>query len=222
MTRDSFFTLFLTLLIVVMFTFGSHVGMRLQTLLAGPVPVANTGSLETLSQTVEGYGLSHTLGTSSTTKIQNGTTFPVYSRYPLNLKNEVLVAAGEKDGVKVGDTALFQGSILGSVEKVFHDSALVETIFDSRFKTPVRVGSLGVDALLVGGPEPQLTLISRNATVGENDEVYVAGAEFPYGAVVGSLRDLRNTADNIYRAATLRVFYNPASLNFVTLVPKSS
>src|SRR5689334_2713591 len=124
MQRDTLFIALLILIIVGMFTFGSRLGMKVQTVLAGPIASQATApTIETLSQTVEGYGMTHT--TASTT--QKGIVAPVYSRYPFNLKNEILIAAGGNDGVKVGDVALFQGSLLGSVEKVFSDSALVQT-----------------------------------------------------------------------------------------------
>ncbi len=221
MNKDSILIIVLMLLITSMFTFGSRLGMKIQSALAGPiVSQEKSDSLETISQTVTGYGASHTIGIATTTT--NGKTVPVYSRYPFNFKNELLIAAGEGQGIEVGDVALYQGSVLGSVEKVFKDSALVETIFDSRFKTPVRIGSRAADSLLIGGPEPQLTLIERSASVGENDAVYAAGEGWPYGIALGSLKDIKNNGDNIYRSATLRVFYNPASLQSVTIVPKSS
>jgi cell shape-determining protein MreC len=220
MQRDSLFMAALFLVIILMFTFGSELGMKVQTVLAGPVRLSpSAGMLATVSQTVEGYGMTHTTATSTPEK---GIMAPVYSRYPFNLKSEILIAAGRNSGVNVGDVALYQGSLLGSVEKVFADSALVQTIFDNRFKAPVRIGSSGTDALLVGGPEPQLTLIPQSAGVAQNDQVYAAGENFPYGATLGALQDLSGSADNIYRSAALRVFYNPASMNAITVVPKGS
>ena len=192
--------------------------MRFQRILTGPLPQVASETMTTLRSTVEGYGAIHTLAAN----LPGAKVVPVYSRYPFNLKNEILIAAGTKSGVKVGDIALFEGSILGSVEKAFEDSALIQTIFDSRFKTPVRIGSQATDALLIGGSSPELTLIPANASANENDQVYSAGQDWPYGSSLGALHDLRSSENSLYKNGALRVFYNPATLSHVTVVPKDS
>ncbi len=215
MRRDTLFITILSIFLICLFAFGSRLGMRLQTLLAGPVPQGSAvmESIATISRTIEGYGVMRT------TNAAGGRNVPVYSRYPFNLKNEFLLAVGEDQHVEAGDVALYQGSVFGSVEKVFKGSALVQTVFDSRTKIPVRIGAAGADARLVGGPEPRLTLIPKAADISENAAVYAAGVGWPYGAPLGTLRGLEDAPDNIYRIGTLRVFYNPAGVTEVTLLP---
>lgn len=218
MRREHIFLSLLVIFFAVIFTFGSRTGMYVQRLLTGPIALSETGgNLETLRATVEGYGTVHTLKGDTSV---DGKTVPVYSRYPLNLKNELLIAAGANDGINPGDVAIFQGSILGTVEKVFADSALVQTVFDSRFKASVRIGSEGADALLVGGAEPKLTLIPLDSKVGDNDQVYTAGENMPYGTEIGALKNLRNSGNSLFKDASLKVFYNPATLDEVTVIPK--
>jgi hypothetical protein len=216
MKLETLFILVLTVLIVALFGFGSKLGMHFQRVLTGPLPQAAGESLTTLRSTIEGYGALHTLAAN----IPGAKTIPVYSRYPFNLKNEVLIAAGKNDGIKEGDAALFEGSIFGSVEKVFSDTALVETIFDSRFKISVRIGTQATDALLVGGSNPALTLIPATAPANENDQVYSAGEGWPYGTTLGALHDAQSSENSLYKNGSLRVFYNPASVSQVTIVPK--
>ncbi len=43
----------------------------------------------------------------------------VYSRYPMNFKNELLTSAGSDDGVATGDAVIFQGMLIGQVRTVF-------------------------------------------------------------------------------------------------------
>jgi len=81
------------------------------------------------------------LPTSSSSEIRA----MVYSRYPMNFRNELLVSAGSNDGVTTGAAVVFQGMLLGQVEKVFPDEALVETIFDNGVKMPVRIGASGAN-----------------------------------------------------------------------------
>lgn len=211
---------FLVLLFIVLMSVGSRAGMYVQRILSGPLPAdSGSGTLRTLNTTVEGYGTVHTLQGDTTLA---GRAVSVYSRYPFNLKNEILVAAGSESGIKAGDAAFFQGSILGVVEKVFAKTALVQTIFDARFKAPVRIGTEGTDALLVGGTEPQLTLIPSDAKVSPNDQVYSAGETLPYGSELGALQGLTDSANTLFREGGLKVFYNPAAMNEVTIVPQGS
>src|SRR3989344_6996674 len=136
MRRDHLFLGLTTLFAIAFLVFGSPLGFRLQGALRGPyAPLATLPELETLTARLEGYGEIKTVGAETL-----GKKVPVYSRYPFNFKNEILIAAGEEEGIREGDTALFQGSLLGIVSKTFPHSAVVETIFDARFKVSVRVG----------------------------------------------------------------------------------
>ncbi len=218
MRRESIFLTSLVVLVAVMFGFGSKLGMRFQRTLTDPAPALGAVStIETISQTIQRYG-----STKTTESTLQGKKVPVFSRYPLNFKNEILVAGGEKEGIKVGDVALYQGAILGTVEKVFKDSALIRTIFDTRFKSPVRVGAEGADALLVGGVQPRLTLIPAAASVANNDTVYSAAEDMPYGIGIGAIQNLHDAPDSMFKDASLRLPYNPAVMSEVLLVPQNN
>ncbi len=220
MRRERLFLGLLILLLAALLTFGYRGGMYVERLLTGPLPIdMGGGTIRTLTASVEGYGTIHTLQGDATLP---GQVVPVYSRYPFNLKNEILVAAGAGSGIKAGDAAFFQGSILGTVEKVFAGSALIQTIFDARFKAPVRIGAEGVDALLVGGPEPQLTLIPADAKVQANDQVYSSGQDLPYGSELGTIGYLADSPNTLFKEGGLKVFYNPAEMNEVTIVPQAA
>lgn len=138
----------------------------------------------------------------------------VYSDYPFNFKNEILVDKGEADGVKVGQPVLLfvsqRGSLLiGKVEKIFKNSALVETIFDSRFKTSVRIGNRGVNSLLVGGSAPKLMLIPKDSEVRDGEGVYSASSDYPLGTPIGVARNIRISSDQFFKEADLETAYNP-------------
>lgn len=219
MRRDSIFLCILVVLMAVLFGFGSRLGMAAQRALTGPLPdPSEWARVETISSMVEGFGAVRQIRGAPAPE---GQAAPVFSRYPFNLKNELLVARGEEQGVKVGDVALYEGAILGIVEKVFKDSALVQTIFDARFKAPVRVGDSAADALLVGGPQPRLTLIPQEAKIENSDPVYSAAAGMPYGVGIGSIENLHDAPESLFRDAVLRVPYNPAGLSEVVIVPKA-
>ena len=78
----------------------------------------------------------------------------IYSRYPFNFKNEMLISIGKDQGVAVGEAAVISYAsatssfgehergvvLIGEGDKVFDNTAAVKTIFDSRFRLAVRVG----------------------------------------------------------------------------------
>lgn len=152
---------------------------------------------------------------------RTGLPAAVYSRYPLNFKNQLLVAAGEDRGAYVGQAAILPEKILiGRVDKVFPGSASVQTVFDPGFQAAVRVGSAGVEALFVGGGEPRLTLIPREAEVRSGDVVYSADPAFPYGLAIGEVGEIRFVEGELFREATLKFAYDLNSLRAVLLLSK--
>lgn len=151
----------------------------------------------------------------------------VYSRYPFNLKQELLVAAGSKSGVQEGWAAVVpayssstseKAVFLGRVEKIWDESALLRTIFDPRFQAAVRIGKRGVDGLLIGGVNPKITLIEKQASVHEGDIVLVAAPEFPYGIAVGVAHEARLAKDELFQEATMVPGHDVNSVTSVLLV----
>jgi rod shape-determining protein MreC len=132
----------------------------------------------------------------------------VYSRYPMNFRNEILVNAGANEGIAVGKAVLFGNIFIGKVTEVFSDSALVQTVFDGDFKMPVRVGRSGYDALLVGGARPKAGSISKKASLTDGDVVVTADSNFPYGLPVGVVRDVSISADNLFEEASIGFSYD--------------
>ncbi|MFH1246226.1 MAG: rod shape-determining protein MreC [Candidatus Liptonbacteria bacterium] len=162
----------------------------------------------------------------------------VYSRYPFNYKNEVLVSAGGADGVHEGDLAVvpiasaamseqandngtFRGVLLGKVRQVFNDSALVETVYDKDFESAVRIGAEGIDSLLKGGTTPRLTLIPPRANVKQGDIAYTASSNGPYGIPVGSVDKISMATDKVFDEATLNMGYDVNRITIVYLIKTS-
>lgn len=141
----------------------------------------------------------------------------VYSRYPFNLKNEILTSAGDAQGVQMGDTVLFRGLLLGKVKEVHKSSSVVQTIFDPDFQTAVRAGG-GVDALLKGGDEPQLTLIPKNADLKQNDTVYSAAPGILYGVPVGQVFTYSPQLGEAFGQASLDLGYSLSDIKAVEIV----
>lgn len=141
----------------------------------------------------------------------------VYSEYPFGFKNEVLVNVGSNEGVLVGKAVIFQGIFIGSIEKAFPDSAVIQTVFDPAFKMPVRIGNAGYDGLLVGGADPKAASIAKNMPVQNSDIVYTADAGFPYGLPIATVDATSTSADNLFQEASLNFAYDVNGIQAVLI-----
>ncbi len=139
----------------------------------------------------------------------------VYSRYPLNFRDEILINAGANEGVQVGKAAVFQGILVGTVEKSFADSSLVATVFDANFKMPVRVGSKGFDGLLAGGAYPRVISIGKGSPIEPGDIVYAAAPDLPYGMPLGIVEATSSSPDNLFEEASLGFAYDVNTIQTV-------
>jgi rod shape-determining protein MreC len=143
----------------------------------------------------------------------------VYSRYPLNFKNELMVNVGTNDGISIGSAVVFQGLLVGRVIAVEKNYATVQTVFDNNFKMPVRVGSGGYDGLLTGGSYPFVSSIAKSAHVGANDIIYTAAPGIPYALPIGEVMATSTSADNLFQQATLVFPYDVNNIETVFIAP---
>jgi len=141
----------------------------------------------------------------------------VYSRYPLNFKNEILVNAGSADGVATGTAVVFQGMLIGSVTDVFPHEALVETVFDSRFEMPVRVSSSSYDGLFEGGSYPKVGSIAKTANLSAGDIIYAAAPGLPYGLPVGTVSATSTSGDSLFTEAAVAFPYDVNDIQTVLI-----
>jgi cell shape-determining protein MreC len=142
----------------------------------------------------------------------------VYSRYPMNFRNELLVNAGANVGVTPGAAVVFQGMLIGQVLKVFSDESIVQTIFDNNLKMPVRIGSAGTDGLLQGGADPVVGSIASAATITPGDIVYSATPGIPYAQPIAEVVATGTSADSLFQQATLSFPYNVNNIETVLIM----
>ena len=146
----------------------------------------------------------------------NYLTAKIFSTYPFNIKNQLTINAGEKQGVKKGTTATIGENILvGQIIEVFENYSVARTIFDPKWQLPVRIGEEEVNGLLQGGNEPKITLIEKPVKAG--DIIYSAVADFPYGLKIGEISEIKETASGIFKEAEVKVSYNINELREVNM-----
>jgi cell shape-determining protein MreC len=155
---------------------------------------------------------------------------PVYSTYPLTSARSLIIGAGEKEGVMVGETVEVKpGLFIGIVGKVFEHQSQVQTVFDNMqtatttaWQLPVKIGSASTDALLVTGIEPKITIISRKKGVLSGDSVVLASKDYPYGISVGTVGSIIDDPTSVFLEARLAVPYSVSELSEVFVrLPKN-
>lgn len=140
----------------------------------------------------------------------------IFSTYPFNIKNQLTINAGEKQGVKNGMAVTFGKNILiGQITEVFENYSVGRTIFDPKWQLPVRIGEEEINGLLQGGNEPKITLIEKPVKAG--DIVYSAGADFLYGLKIGEISEIKETSSGIFKEAKVKVSYNINELREVNI-----
>lgn len=145
----------------------------------------------------------------------------IYSTYPFNNRGLITLNAGRLDGLKellpvtVGETIF-----LGQLTQVSDTSSVARTIFDAGWELPVKAGTGGVDALLLGGREPRLTLIVKEKELVSGADVYTAGKDFPYGLKIGTIKEIFDNPGSTFREATLDIPYAVGELTQVSVLIK--
>lgn len=209
--------IFLTLVFVGLLFLRPQSGFSLRSFLTGVSSHSEELAAEVavLKAEVDREGLLREQLASSTWR---GVLAEVYSEYPFGLKDELLVNLGEAEGARVGQPVLFRSIFVGRVTKVFPHASVVGTLFDVRAKYPVRVGSKGVNALLVGGGDPRLTLIANDAKVEEKSSVSMAAPGLPYGLGVGSVGSVHTSRDGLFKEAEVQFPYNIGEIRVLEIL----
>ncbi len=145
----------------------------------------------------------------------------IYSRYPFNLKNEILINLGEKDNVSVGKIVVLPQKdssnfiLVGKIQKVYKNFSLAQTVFDPNFKLAVKIGEKKYDGFFVGGPNPKINLIPADAQINIGDVVYSADSNLPYGIIVAEIFEIKNVQNSLFKEAVISIPYDLNKINLV-------
>ncbi len=155
-------------------------------------------------------------------KSQPYLTARVYSRYPFDDNQTLIINIGSKDGVKVGWPVLAaENYLLGKIISVKADISEVRTIFSPDWKSEVKIGQgnlPGIEAVLAGGRQPTLELIPADAKINLGDEVISASPALPLGLFVGKISEITPEPAASLQQAKLRTDYDPNKLGKVFII----
>ena len=133
-----------------------------------------------------------------------GLNADVFSSYPFNNRNLMVISAGRRHGVRAGMPVTARGDMLiGQIQSVYNRYSIMKTIFDPEWSSPVYIGNGRINGLLVGGLKPRLKLINKEADINIGDQVRSAGEKFPFGLNFGTIAALISDPARSFQEATL-------------------
>ena len=153
----------------------------------------------------------------------------VYSHYPRNFKHELIINRGEAARVNQGAAvfaAVSNGEtsnpaarlfLIGTVATSSATRSFVRTIFNPDFRGATRIGQKKISGLLVGGLSPTITTIPREARLVSGDVIVSASPDLPLGVLLGRIKDVRPSSDELFKEASLEVPYDINNLTTVVV-----
>lgn len=143
----------------------------------------------------------------------------IYSRYPFADHSFLIVDLGSKDGIAEDMPVLAkEGLLLGRVIKTRVSFSEIQTIFDPAWRSSVGIGPQKTKALLTGGLTPNLELIEPTAIVNDGDSIANISPDFPFGLVVGKLKNLDKPLSQPWFKAELATAFDINSLKEVLII----
>jgi cell shape-determining protein MreC len=147
----------------------------------------------------------------------NGLEAKVFSAYPFADRSEIIIGAGDSDGIMVGDAVICEGVLVGRIKETGDKTSVVQTVFDPEFQVPVRIGEAETDALYVGGMNPKLNMIDSAETLKQGELIYSAAADLPYGLGMGRTLEI---SEGALKEASLEPLLEIKKLRNVVIVSR--
>lgn len=133
----------------------------------------------------------------------------LYSRYPFNDKEILVIDAGSDDGIKEGmPVFLRENVLLGKISSTKKTQSEVETIFNSAWRSSVFIGSKKIKAVLHGGKSPILELVPKGTVLERGDLVVNSSPDFPLGAYIGTVLNIYNDGSDLWFTADVDIGYS--------------
>lgn len=145
----------------------------------------------------------------------DGINAKVFSIYPFADRSKIVLNVGENQGVKINNAVVKQNMLIGRIVEVRQNTSIAQTIFDSKFQIPVRIGELEIDALYIGSAIPSLNMIDSMNLPQYQDIVISAHPELPYGLGIGEIIEV---SDGLLKEASIRPFIDIKKLRNVFIV----
>ena len=128
----------------------------------------------------------------------------VFSSYPTNERDLIILSAGRADGVATGMPVVTDGDVLvGRVIEVTKRKSVVQTVFDPKFSIAVFIGTSRENGLYVGGVSPKIELVNKDALIEIGDVIRSSDQGFPINLRIGEIVHIDENPAQAFREATV-------------------
>ena len=140
----------------------------------------------------------------------------VFSSYPFNFKNILVIDKGLVDGVEKGAIVFWQDNVLlGKADEVSENYSNIKTFFDPGVQIPVKIGEEKINGLFKGGGEPKIELIEKPVKIG--DAIFAFSSDFPIGMKIGEIKEIKKITGAVFSEATVKFPYRINEIETVIL-----
>lgn len=148
----------------------------------------------------------------------------VISYSPDNWIKTFKIDVGEKDGVKRGDLVVYDGSLVGMVDKVFPSFSIVLAVNDKNFKITVRTKKTGESCLYQGFDEKNgyLKYVKPDQDIRIGDVILTetVSENIPSGIPVGIVKNISQKEGEFFRNIQISLMYRYTVLDYVMVISR--
>lgn len=143
---------------------------------------------------------------------------------PDGVRQLLVIDRGADDGLKPGMSAIYEGHLVGKVESVNAHSAQLLLLSDEQFRVLVVDQNSRTPGIVKGqvGGSTVMEQIPQSEHVSAGDVIVTSGTdgEFPAGLVIGTVSNVAQSGQSIFKAAQIRQSFSPLDLRVVMILLK--
>lgn len=148
----------------------------------------------------------------------------VISYSPDNWIKTFKIDVGEKNGVKRGDLVVYDGSLVGMIDKVFPSFSIVLAVNDKNFKITVRTKKTGESCLYQGFDEKSgyLRYVKPDQDIRIGDVILTEtiSENMPSGIPVGIVKNISQKEGEFFRNIQISLMYRYTVLDYVMVISR--
>jgi len=134
---------------------------------------------------------------------------------------KLALGVGEMQGIKVGETVVWQDILLGTVVSVSNRQSSVRLLLDPESRIPAYVPRSGADGLVIGRFNSQiiLTQVLQAGDLKQDDLLLTSGgSDLPRGLIIGKIGKIISDETDVYKEALVEPIVDLGSLDTVFVV----
>ncbi len=127
------------------------------------------------------------------------------------------IDGGCRQGVQPGAPVLYEGALVGQIDKVEANFSSVQTIMDRSFRLPVEVGTASAQGLfMVSRGAPEVSQLAADQPLSTGDQVISLGfAQVPPHLILGKVTIIQTEAGTGMARAIVEPTFSPAAISWV-------